>query len=502
MNSLKILLAALVTAIGFIATPHLVKAQTNSLTNMTATEAAAAIRAGETTSEALVQALLERTERNGHLNAFILLDADGVLAQARAADAKVRAGGELGALHGVPLVIKDNIDIAGLPTTAATPALLENIPTENASIIDALITAGAIIMGKTNMHELALGSTGTGSAFGAVLNPYNPLIFPGGSSAGTAAAVSARLAPAGLGSDTAGSIRIPAAMTGLYGFRPSVGRYSQAGIVPLAHSRDTAGPMARSMADIILLDSVITSETASVTSADLAGLRLGVPRAFFYDMLHGETARLTEAALAKLEAAGVTLVEVDILNVGELDESIFFPMAFYEMPRDLAAYLEGTGISFEEVAAEIASPDVKGLVGFVMADGGVPEEAYNFAVGQQALLQQAYQTYFEDNNLDAVIFPTTPLPPRPVEGSLEATSPAGPLVDMDGVPVPTLFYSRNTNVANSANLPGLTLPIGLTPDGLPVGIEIDGLTGSDRELLAIGLALESVFGQVPPPVLP
>jgi indoleacetamide hydrolase len=472
-----------------------------ALTELTIVEAAHAINSGEITSEALVSALLERIDRYAYLNAFVLIDPAAALEQARFADEAVRSGEELGPLHGVPLIIKDNIDIAGLPTTAATPALMNNIPTENAPIIDALLDAGAIILGKANMHELALGSTGTGSAFGPTLNPYNPLLFPGGSSSGTAAAVSANLVPGGLGSDTAGSIRMPAAMTGVYGFRPSVGRYSQEGIVPLSHSRDTAGPMTRSAEDMVLLDSVITGDFSEVTPANLAGLRLGVPRGFFYENLHGETARRVETALAALEAAGVTLIEADIPNVGELDESIFFPMAFYELPRDMSAYLEGTGVSFEELTASIASPDVAGLFNMVLAQP-VPEEGYQFALSQQRLLQETITAYFEEYDVDAIIFPTIPLPARPVEGSAEPASVAGPLIDLDGMPVPSLFYSRNAGIANSANLPGLTLPIGLTADGLPVGIEINGLTNTDRDLLAIGLALEGIFDPTPGPVLP
>jgi mandelamide amidase len=472
-----------------------------ALVDLTASEAATAIREGEITSEELTLALIERIERYRYLNAFTLFDRDAVLEQARAADAQVSAGEPLGLLHGVPLIIKDNIDIAGLPTTAATPALLNHIPEANAPIVDALLDAGAIILGKANMHELAIGSTGASSAFGPTRNPYNPLLFPGGSSSGTAAAVSARLAPAGLGTDTAGSVRMPASMTGIYGFRPTVGRYAQAGIVPLSHSRDTAGPMARSMADIVLLDSVITGDEAAVVPADLAELRLGVPRAHFYETLHGETARQVEAALSRLEAAGVTLVEADIPDVGALNESIFYPMALYELPRDMAAYLATTEVSLESVFGAIASPDVLGLMTVGPAEG-ISDEMYQAALAQQVVLQQVMATYFDEHDVDAIIFPTIPFPARSITAILEAADPLQPLVEFDGTLVSTFAYSQNVNIGSSANMPGLNLPVGLTADGLPVGIEIDGLMGEDRALLAVGLALESVLGQVPAPVLP
>jgi indoleacetamide hydrolase len=502
--SIRGIIAALGGVFLFVLAPSISgqsELSSGSFADLTVVEAAEAIRAGDITSEELALELIERIDRYDYLNAFILFDADDVLAQARSADAEVSAGGALGALHGVPLIIKDNIDIAGLPTTAATPALVENIPAKNAPIVDALIEAGAIILGKANMHELALGSTGVGSAFGPALNPYNPLLFPGGSSSGTAAAVSARLAPAGLGSDTAGSIRMPSSMTGIYGFRPTVGRYSQDGIFPLSHSRDTAGPMARSMADVILLDSVITGESEAIVPVELSSLRLGVPRAHFYENLNAETARQIEEALSRLEAAGVTLVEADIPDVGALSESIFFPMALYELPRDMSAYLANTDVSLETVFGSIASPDVQGLLTLGPPEG-IPEEAYQAAIDQQVVLQGVLAAYFEENDIDAIIFPTIPLPARPVADITGAADPMQPLIDLDGTPVTTLAYSQNVNIASSANLPGLSLPVGLTSDGLPVGIEIDGLTGDDRTILAIGLALEEALGEIPAPVLP
>ena len=209
-----------------------------ALTEFGATEAAAAIRAGDVSAQALVEALLDRCARAAPLNAFISLDPDAVRAAARVADQRRRRGERLGALHGVPLVLKDNFDTADFPTTAGTPALAAHRPRRNGAVVQRLLDAGALILGKANMQELAFGPTSNNAAFGPVHNPYDRSRIPGGSSGGTGAA--ARLAPAGLGTDTGGSVRVPASLSGVVGFRPTTLRWPQEGIVPISHTRDTA----------------------------------------------------------------------------------------------------------------------------------------------------------------------------------------------------------------------------------------------------------------------
>jgi mandelamide amidase len=196
-----------------------------ALTEFGATEAAAAIRAGDVSAQALVEALLDRCARAAPLNAFISLDPDAVRAAARDADQRRRRGECLGALHGVPLVLKDNFDTADFPTTAGTPALAAHRPRRNGAVVQRLLDAGALILGKANMQELAFGPTGNNAAFGPVHNPYDRSRIPGGSSGGTGAAVAARLAPAGLGTDTGGSVRVPASLSGVVGFRPTTLRW-------------------------------------------------------------------------------------------------------------------------------------------------------------------------------------------------------------------------------------------------------------------------------------
>ena len=207
-------------------------------TALTISEAAAAIRRGEMTALAYAEALLAQAEKAASLNAFIHHDPEQVRAAARAADAKGGAGA--GPLHGVPLALKDNLDTADMPTTGGTPGLKGHRPKRNAEVVQKLLDAGAIAFGKANLHELAYGITNNNAAFGAARNPYDPTRIPGGSSGGVGAAVGARIVPGGIGSDTGGSVRVPAALCGIVGFRPTTGRWSQAGVVPISHTRDTA----------------------------------------------------------------------------------------------------------------------------------------------------------------------------------------------------------------------------------------------------------------------
>lgn len=474
-------------------------ASAQAITDLTATEAATELEAGRITSQELVQALLDRIDQHSDLNAFITVDKDLAVEQARASDQRREVGNPLGRLDGVPLVFKDNIDTRDHVTTAGTPALGDHQPDDDAPVVAALRSAGAVVLGKTNMHELAFGITSDNAAYGPVRNPSNPSTFAGGSSGGTAAAVAARLAPAGLGTDTGGSVRIPAALTGLYGFRPSMGRYSRAGIVPISSTRDTAGPMARSMADIVLLDSIISGEQGAIKAPDLQQLRLGVPRSYFYENLDPGTELRVEAVLEQLREAGVTLVEADIEQLGGLNEQVSFPVVLYEVLRDLPDYLEKSGaqVDLRTLIQRIASPDVAGAFRSAIgddlnvgtADDAIPEAVYENALNTvRPRLQQAYRDYFDRHDVDAVIFPTTSLPARLIEGSMQT-------VTLNGEQVPTFpTYIRNTDPASNAGLPGLTVPAGLTPEGLPVGIELDGPEGSDRTLLGIGLALEELLG--------
>jgi mandelamide amidase len=467
------------------------------LTELSATEAAARIRAGTLRSQDLVRALVEAVERRRDLNAFISFDPEHALAAARRADALAARKSFAGPLHGVPLVVKDNIHVAGLPNSAGTPGLRDFVPARNAPVAEKLIRAGVIVLGKTNLHELAFGITSNNAAFGPVRNAYDPARIAGGSSGGTGAAIAARMAPAGLGSDTGGSVRIPAALNGIAGLRPTLGRYPAEGITPIAHSRDTAGPMAREVADLVLLDSVITGARDKVAAVPLRGLRVGVHREVFWNSLDTETERIATAAIDRLRGAGVEVVEVDMPGLAELNRRISFPVALYEANVDLTRYLKRYRIPLDVkgLAERIASPDVRGLFAGAIVPGApdaIPEKAYREALASRPALQRLYAETFRTHRIAVLVFPTTPLPAAPV-GDDQTTK-------LNGADVPTFpTFIRNTDPGSNAGIPGLTVPVGRTEAGLPVGLEMDGPAGSDRRLLGIGLALEALFGRLPAP---
>jgi indoleacetamide hydrolase len=468
-----------------------------ALTELGAAEAAAAIRAGDVSAQALVEALLDRCARAAPLNAFISLDPDAVRAAAREADQRRRRGEHLGALHGVPLVLKDNFDTADFPTTAGTPALAGHRPRRNGAVVQRLLDAGALILGKANMQELAFGPTSNNAAFGPVHNPYDRARIPGGSSGGTGAAVAARLAPAGLGTDTGGSVRVPASLSGVVGFRPTTLRWPQEGIVPISHTRDTAAPLARCVADCVLLDGIVAGGAMSLSAISLKGLRLGVPHGYFWENLDAEVETILADTLAQLAAAGVVLVEGDMNDVAALDAAAGFPVALYEFATDLNRYLaeHATGLDFAGVAALVKSPAVKKVVDGLLGADAVPEPVYREAlIKHRPALQDAYRRYFREQGVAAMVFPTTPL--------AAATIGEDETVILNGRPAPTLpTYIRNLGPGSAAGLPGLSVPAGMTRAGLPVGIAIDGPQGGDQELLTIGLALESLLPRLPAPDL-
>ena len=445
---------------------------------------------GDSTITAVVGDSLARTRQFSRLNAFISVDSEGATEKAKELDRMLANGRVLGPLHGIPIVVKDNIHVAGMENTGGTPGLKGFVPTVSNEAVKRLEAAGAVIIGKTNLHELAFGITSDNAVFGAVKNPYDDSLIPGGSSGGTAVAVSAGIVPAGLGTDTGGSVRIPPALTGIVGFRPSMGRYPSEAVTPISHTRDTVGLLSRTVNDLIVLDNVIALEADSVETVPASEIRLGVPRGYFYQNIDNESLVVVDATLDLLAEANLQLVEADIPDIAELMANSAFPIAFYEVLRDLTAYLAefNTGISFEELTAAAASPDVRGVLGLVSGDGATSDEVYAAAMEAREQLRSNFQQYFASQDLDAIIFPTTLLPARPIEGSMES-------VELNGGQVPTLpTYIHNTDPASIAALPGISLPVGLTASGLPVGMEIDGAEHSDRRLLGIAKTLERIIG--------
>jgi mandelamide amidase len=457
----------------------------------TAVDAVAAMRKGTLTCATYVEHLLDRVRSTADLAAFVAVDPEAVCRAAEAAD-RCYAAGRLAPLLGVPMAVKDNIDVAGLPAAAGTPGLASNRPKCHAVIVERLIAAGAIVMGKTNMHELAAGVTTNNAFFGTARNPYDPGRVPGGSSGGTAIAVAARLAPIGLGTDTGASNRLPAAHCGVVGFRPTIHRWPQAGLIMNSVTRDTAGPMARSVADCALMDSIVVGDEP-LESVDLRGVRLGVPRADFWSALDNQVSQRAEECLDRIRAAGALLIEAEVPDVRPLSDRISTVIAMYEHPMVLARYLAdaGSSVRAEEVFDRVASADVRSFLR--QFRGAFSESDYREACEvHRPKLQAAYSDCFRDHALDALIFPTSPVPaPRIAEE-----------VSMMhlGAKVSTLLISiRNTDPGSNAGIPAISLPAGLGNDGMPIGVELDGPSGSDRRLLAIAEAVERILPVTPAP---
>lgn len=444
------------------------------------------------------QLLPEPIPRTGwrDLNAFTYLDPRFEPGETR----RVRGRAEASALQpltGYCLVVKDNIEVAGMPCSSGTPSLREYVPKHDAPAVTLLRMAGAEIIGKANMHELAYGITSNNAAFGPVRNPYDPQYFAGGSSGGTAVAVAAGVVHAGLGTDTGGSSRIPAALNGIVGFRPTLGRYPMAGVAQISPTRDVIGPMGRSVYDVAVLDAVLSgNQTLGLESVDLRGLRLGLPVEHYQQSLHAEMQRVLQDVVNVLREAGVMFVDADLRDVAALNAAVSFPIVLHETGPALVRYLRATGLdlSLGQLYEAIASKDVKEIMAQVLNDV-ISEEDYRRALllGRPRL-QGMFRDYFTDHAVEAVLFPTTPLPSGPLENS-DAT------VSLNGSRVPTFAtFIRNTDPASNAGIPAISLPAGFSRKAggsdskhLPLGIELDGPAGSDRRLLAIAAAIEAVL---------
>ncbi|MHC5908940.1 amidase family protein, partial [Streptomyces sp. S6] len=297
-------------------------------------------------------------------------------------------------------------------------------------------------------------------------------------------------APAGLGTDTGGSVRVPAALTGIAGLRPTTGRYPDSGVTPLSPTRDTVGPMAPTVADLIVLDTVLAADPAPATAPDPRDVVLAVPEHHFTEHLHPRTAEIWKAALDTLADAGVTLKAVRLPDVETAEELIGFPVTLYEAARSLPPYLrDATGRAPEECLPQVTAPDVRAaLADFVLGDAplAVSRAAYEDALrARQRVLVEGYARIL--GAADAVLFPTTPLP----AGLIDTESDE---VTLDGSTRPTFpTYIRNTGPGSITGLPGVTVPAAQSRPGLPVGLALDGAPGTDRRLLGVALLVERLL---------
>ncbi|MDP9065400.1 MAG: amidase family protein [Pseudomonadota bacterium] len=471
----------------------------HALLELSAVQAVQAMATGAITAERYAGALLARCARLKSLNAFITLEPDRVLEDARDADRRRSRGAKIGRLHGLPIPVKDSFSTVQYPTTAGTPALKGFRTTTDAPLVATLRAEGAIVLGKTNLHELSFGWTSNNLAFGAVHNPYDFTRIPGGSSGGTAAAIAAHMAPLGLAEDTEGSIRVPAALCGLTGFRPTTRRYSTVGAVPASALFDQAGPHARCIADIELFDRVAARDEVAPRAADLKGTRLAVSRGYWFADLDPDVDRLTAEAIAKLRAAGAVIIEAEVPGLPPLLAQTADLVVDHDVRVELARFLasHGAKVSFDEIYAQ-ASADIRAIFAHEVMPGSpafVSQAAYDDAVNVYLpRLRATFKTYFARTGAAALVFPTTMVTAPRIgdEGQLRVGER---LVSFDSA------IGRNIAPGSRAGLPGLVIPAGITAAGLPTGIEFDGPAGTDRALLALGAQIEEVLGHVAPPRL-
>lgn len=386
-----------------------------------------------------------------------------------------------GRLFGIPVVVKDSIDVTGTASTAGTPGLAANTALTDAVVVQRLRSAGAHISGKNVMHELALGSTSNNAFHGPVHNPWSFSSIAGGSSGGTAAAVALGVAPAGVGTDTGGSVRVPAALCGVIGFRPTVGRYPSTGIVPLSPTRDTAGPIARSIDDILLLDSVLAQRPPIAARDTVDGLRIGLTPSHGED-LDPDVTTAYERITRILAATGVSFVDIDIDDIIDRTAEIAAPIVWSEAPKALGDYLRSRGLpGIDTVFAAIRSPDVRRAVATGLATVCAHSNRGN-VVSLSDLRTQLTQR-LSSAGVDAFMFPTAPVVARPLGQD--------DVIELNGRTVPTFStFIRHGDLGGTLGLPGISIPVGLgATTGLPVGIEFSSAPGTDAHLLAAVAAL-------------
>ena len=466
------------------------RAQTSEdLAELSLAEASARLRGGRVTSTQLTEACLARIATyNPKLNCFITVMREQALAQARGLDAEQRAGRLRGPLHGIPIALKDNIDTAGVRTTAASAVFDDRVPSADAEVTRRLKAAGAVLIGKTNLHEFAMGGTSATSYYGPVRNPWALDRNSGGSSGGSAAAVAAGLCYAALGTDTGGSIRTPASFCGCVGLKPTYGLVSIRGIIPLVVSLDHCGPLARSAEDTAMVLNALAGydklDIASVEHAKedyvggmkqpVSGLRLGIPRAPYFDLLDEDVAKCVEEAvgvLAKMTrgAKDVTLPSTRDITLG--GETFAYHEELYS--HGAGRYQIPTRRSLQNAGNAKAAEYVRGR-------------------WKLELLRRTIDDAFDD--FDIVVLPTRRHTPRTIDAAIkreESDKPRNPELE-------------NTGQFNMYGIPAISVPCGFTSGGLPVGLMIAGPRFSESRVLALASAFEraSEWHSRKPPLQP
>ena len=443
----------------------------------TITELATRLRRMQVSPVELTRDCLDRIEKlNPELRAFISVTAESALAEARGAEIEIGRGGWRGPLHGIPITLKDLIDTAGTRTTAASALFEHRIPMEDAEVVRRLRQAGAVILGKNNLHEFAYGGSSLVSFFGDTRNPWNPEHIAGGSSGGSAAAVAAGLCYAAIGTDTAGSIREPAALCGCVGLKPTYGRVSARGVIPLSWSLDHVGPLAATVRDAaVMLQAVAGYDPLDICSAEVPvsdyvsdlgratkGLRTGLPRAHFYDDLNDEVGAAMEQALTVI---GRLVADVrDVQIVVPTDRTV-------QAAESFAFHAENVARS-----PELYQPET---LRRIRSGEKIPVAKY---IQQRRELDQERRRardFFD--NVDLLVTPTMPIP-APAIADLKK--------DPAALRPAELVLLRNTRPFNVWGLPAMSVPCGLTKSGLPIGLQIAGPHWREDLVLRLAHAYE------------
>jgi aspartyl-tRNA(Asn)/glutamyl-tRNA(Gln) amidotransferase subunit A len=440
-------------------------------------EAGKRLRCKAITSTQLTQACLEQIRRrNPALNAFITVIAEPALAAARQAEGEMARGQWRGPLHGIPLALKDLIDTAGVPTTAASAVFKDRVPAEDAEVVRRLKAAGAVILGKLNLHEFAYGGSGMVSHYGPVRNPWDPAHITGGSSSGSAAAVAAGLCFSALGTDTAGSIRLPAAYCGIVGLKPTYGLVSTRGVIPLSWSCDHVGPITRTVADAaVILQAIAGYDAQDIGSRELpacdyatevggetTSLRLGVPRAFFFEEVDSEIEGCVEDAIKLLGKLVGSTKDVNISLVNDPTVAMAEAYAYHEPHL--------------KEHADLYQPETLKRI-----RNGAEISAATYIQKRRELeqLRRGAGSLFRD--VDVLVTPTSPVLP-PTIAELQA--------DLATLRQRELVMLRNTRPFNLLGLPAISIPCGFTKHGLPVGLQIIGPPAGEATVLRLAAAYE------------
>ncbi|HEX9396987.1 MAG TPA: Asp-tRNA(Asn)/Glu-tRNA(Gln) amidotransferase subunit GatA [Burkholderiales bacterium] len=462
--------------------------------NSTLSELSAALAAKKISAVELTRLCLDRIDSlNGSLNAFINYDADTALAQARAADT-LRAAGKAGALSGIPIAHKDIFCTRHLPTTCGSKMLAEYVSPYDAHVIEQFDAAGAVQLGKCNMDEFAMGSSNETSHFGPVKNPWDRRRVPGGSSGGSAAAVAARMAPAATGTDTGGSIRQPAALTGVCGMKPTYGAVSRFGLVAFASSLDQAGPIARSAADLALMMNVMAGfDARDSTSVDrpkedygrslemnLKGLRIGLPKEYFGDGIEPGVRSAVEEAVRWFESQGAKRVPIELPNT-PLAVPVYYVIAPAEASSNLSRF---DGVRYGHRAKQYA--DMNDMYERTRDEGFGAEVKRRILVGTYVLSHGYYDAYYlQAQKVRRLIAQDFSLAFQKCDVILGPTSPTTAFELGAKVDDPVQMYLNDifTIPAPLAGLPGLSIPCGFDARGLPVGLQLMGTYFSEARLL-------------------